>query len=330
MAGITHEWDGTVLTVTSDAGTSSANLQGLKGDVGPRGPQGPAGVIYNEDGELLLDLSKYPTYEDMDSTLSNYPTETEVATTLDNYATKNYVSIEIANAQLEGAEVDVSNLVTKDELEEAIGEASNNTKVDGMTILQRADGTIYTAIGGSVQEGAMHHLAAGLQYIPRHYISGGSTYTKSPLTNTGKPFTEGVYSIKVIFQDGFVEEREVYCQKEGSEYGWMEYYNGGQPQRLSYFGGDATTGDIFVETRSYDCVIVSIEISKGGYTCIDPNFIPVDGSTIYVNEAGQLACTVSIGEDGVDLSNFYTKGQIDFMLSNLSTGDIPSSEEVSY
>lgn len=43
MSGtITHSWNGTILTVTSDSGTSSADL---KGDIGVRGPQGAAGVI---------------------------------------------------------------------------------------------------------------------------------------------------------------------------------------------------------------------------------------------------------------------------------------------
>ena len=42
MSGITHSWNGTVLTVTSDSGTSSADL---KGDTGIRGPQGSAGAV---------------------------------------------------------------------------------------------------------------------------------------------------------------------------------------------------------------------------------------------------------------------------------------------
>ena len=44
MAGIiTHEWNGTILTITSDSGTSSMDLKGDQGDDGVRGPQGPAG-----------------------------------------------------------------------------------------------------------------------------------------------------------------------------------------------------------------------------------------------------------------------------------------------
>ena len=40
---VTHEWEGTVLKVTSASGTSSVNLKGEKGDIGPEGPQGEKG-----------------------------------------------------------------------------------------------------------------------------------------------------------------------------------------------------------------------------------------------------------------------------------------------
>lgn len=43
MSGIYHEWNGTILTITSDSGTSSMDLKGDQGDDGVRGPQGPAG-----------------------------------------------------------------------------------------------------------------------------------------------------------------------------------------------------------------------------------------------------------------------------------------------
>lgn len=39
----THSWNGTVLTITSASGTSSANLKGDKGDTGERGVQGIRG-----------------------------------------------------------------------------------------------------------------------------------------------------------------------------------------------------------------------------------------------------------------------------------------------
>lgn len=67
MAGqIFHEWNGTVLTITSDSGTSSMDLAGPKGDMGIRGPQGPAG---EGGGGESADLSNYYTKAEIDALL---------------------------------------------------------------------------------------------------------------------------------------------------------------------------------------------------------------------------------------------------------------------
>lgn len=50
----THSWDGTVLTVTSASGTSSADLKGEKGDTGEQGPQGEKGDK-GDPGEVNID-----------------------------------------------------------------------------------------------------------------------------------------------------------------------------------------------------------------------------------------------------------------------------------
>lgn len=91
MAGtITHSWNGTVLTITSDSGTSSADLQGGKGGTGPRGAQGPAGIIVNPDG--TIDTSQY--------------------------ATETYVNEKIA--QVEAGSVDLTNYYTKAQVDAKI------------------------------------------------------------------------------------------------------------------------------------------------------------------------------------------------------------------
>ena len=91
MAGtITHEWTGTILTITSDSGTSSCDLKGGKGDTGPRGAQGPAGIIVNPDG--TIDTSQY--------------------------ATETYVNEKIA--QVEAGSVDLSNYYTKAQVDAKI------------------------------------------------------------------------------------------------------------------------------------------------------------------------------------------------------------------
>lgn len=65
MAGtITHEWNGTILTITSDSGTSSADLKGQIGDDGPRGPQGPAGDTTAATIEVDTTLTKPGTPAD--------------------------------------------------------------------------------------------------------------------------------------------------------------------------------------------------------------------------------------------------------------------------
>lgn len=52
MAGtITHEWNGTILTITSDSGTSSCDLKGDTGDMGIRGAQGEPGIGIGIPGE---------------------------------------------------------------------------------------------------------------------------------------------------------------------------------------------------------------------------------------------------------------------------------------
>ena len=54
MAGtIQHQWNGTVLTIISDSGTSSCDLKGAKGDDGPRGAQGAPGSTIVEDCQKL-------------------------------------------------------------------------------------------------------------------------------------------------------------------------------------------------------------------------------------------------------------------------------------
>ena len=91
MAGeIKHSWHGTVLTITSDAGTSSADLQGARGAEGIRGPQGRCGLLLNPDG--TVDYNGYATEEYVDfkigqveqegPDLSNYYTKAEIDATL--------------------------------------------------------------------------------------------------------------------------------------------------------------------------------------------------------------------------------------------------------
>ena len=110
MSRITHEWVGTTLHITSDAGTSSMNL---KGNTGPRGPQGPAGVIIDDVGNI--DWNGYATEQWVQDMLNEIePGGGEID--LSGYATKDYVNQEIS--KVNGA--DLSTFATKDYVEEYV------------------------------------------------------------------------------------------------------------------------------------------------------------------------------------------------------------------
>lgn len=84
MSGtITHSWDGTVLTITSDSGTSSADLKGAKGDIGIRGPQGVPGIV---DETLFYTRSNPPTAEEVGARPDDWmPTAEEVGARPDDW-----------------------------------------------------------------------------------------------------------------------------------------------------------------------------------------------------------------------------------------------------
>ena len=151
MAGtITHSWQGTVLTITSDSGTSSADLQGGKGDTGPRGAQGPAGIIVNPDG--TIDTSQY--------------------------ATETYVNEKIA--QVEAGSVDLTNYYTKAQVDAKIPDITglaSQTWVENKGYLTEHQ-SLKTINGESI---------VGTGNIT---ISGGSAdlsnyYTKTEIDNKG-------------------------------------------------------------------------------------------------------------------------------------------------
>lgn len=120
MAGnIYHSFNGTILTITSDSGTSSADL---KGDTGCRGPQGPAGVVYGDTSDIVLD--GYATEQYVDDKLANLSVPD---VDLTDYYTKSEVDAKIANSggtgsgDSTGGSADLSNYYTKSEVDSKIG-----------------------------------------------------------------------------------------------------------------------------------------------------------------------------------------------------------------
>ena len=409
MAGeVKHQWNGSILTVISDAGASSADLKGPKGDTGPRGPQGPGGVIYNDDGELIVDLSPYATMEELEyqievnkpdltsfatkpyviemvtnsqPDLTPYATQTYLnerlkpyasqeyvnkeinaarpnldiyATTdyvdeeianidLPTYATKNYVATEIAKAQLVEAagDVDLSGFATQDDL------ANIETKVDGKTILRDANGNIYTAIGGYRQEGAVNYINNNLNYIPQGRWDG-VWHEGVVAGNIGTSLLVDVpYQIKLTFKDGYSISFEMMYSSIGNngqmlttgQYWDITLEHAENPhfsEFCAFSNGDFMTStpnnvDMTVLLDAY--ILTGVSVYAPGSIPIGGEFIPVDGSTIYLNENGKLSCGISVDGENISLANYYTKSEIDALLSGLSGSggiDVPSGEEVDY
>lgn len=340
MAGtIKHEWEGSVLTIHSDSGTSSSNLKGPKGDTGPRGPQGAPGIIYDADGELVLDLSPYATMADVNAAIDNIP-EVDVS----NFASKTFVSTEIAKAQLEGAGVDTSGFLTKEEA----------GSIDNKTIIKNSDGTIRTAIGGFANNGGgVDYTLTDITYMP---CGPWNNYARPAVGNIRKDWVTGcLYHITMTFKDGgmiafdamfewkeAVYADEIDCLSMISEYrnkfialgashNLADFYVGPTNWATSFAGGDfayTIKGDANNDGVCDDkYILTNITVKAEGYVPIDGHYIPVDGNTVYLNDDGKLAC-VGLGEDGpINLTNYYTKAEVDALISSAI---YPSGEEVGY
>lgn len=186
MAGtITHYWNGTVLTVTSDSGTSSADLSG---PTGCRGPQGRPGVIYDSEGNLYLD--DIPSAEEvealsdrMDRLESSHGVTTEyvsakVAAELENYYTKEQTDAKFKNVKLDGyateeyvqqyvkqnggsgGSVDLTNYATKAYVNNAVANVEADVDLTNYTTFDDVSAAIAQAQLGGTGDGSGVDLSA--------------------------------------------------------------------------------------------------------------------------------------------------------------------------
>lgn len=185
MAGtITHYWNGTQLVVTSDSGTSATDLSG---PTGPRGPQGRPGVIYDTNGNLVLDdipsgaeiealedrmtklenshgvtteyvatkieaeLADYYTKEQTDAKLKNVD--------LDGYATEEYVQ-QYVKQNGGGGSVDLTNYATKAYVNNAVANVEADVDLTNYTTFDDVSAAIAQAQLGGTGDGSGVDLSA--------------------------------------------------------------------------------------------------------------------------------------------------------------------------
>ena len=367
MSGeIKHEWSGTILTVISDSGASSADLKGEKGDRGPRGPQGPAGLLLDEQGNVKVDLSPYDTSAEVDAKieaavgnvdLSKYATKAYVIESvenidLDEYATKNYVSTEIAQAQLSGGggsgSVDLSGYATKDDLNNYATKAELDNyvtpeelvkvslNIDNKTIKANQDGSLRTAIGGA------EYTAGNLVFSSRvdEWVADGNTSMGASsgdyiIGSTSYNFTNNhTYYVVVEWADGTTSVAP-YLNSDQTYGDRLQYVqgSGGFPNDsiASYFYvyTTKTTDNIYFYMKSTSSTrFASIAIYDGP---VETVFEYMDARFIPVD-----GTTIAVNAEGkltslagsVSFDNYYTKSEIDALLASIET--YPSAEEVLY
>ena len=323
MAGeIKHEWNGTVLTVTSDTGTSSSDLQGPRGPQGVRGPQGPSGVIYDEYDRIIVDLEPYYMKDEVDGLIDGLA---------DEYATQNFVITEVAKAQMEGASIDTSGFATKDDLKNYATNsalAAKTTLVDDFTIQRRTDGTIYTTIGGGILNTALASKFPNTNTDGANYNSGTITLRSSDnnlVTGTD------VLGFKIVFEDGTVDTLVGYAPNvtlyDDSTWTFQPHAkNCTYVDSMSYYSwsnGSARGQSFSIKFSNAEykqLVIKEISIGLNGvptsneYVPIDANFIPVDGISIVVAD-GKLS---ALAGGSIDLANYATKTYVDNAVANVS------------
>lgn len=341
MAGtITHFWNGSILTVTSDSGTSSADLSG---PTGCRGPQGRPGVIYDEEGNLVL--GDIPSGEEVDSLTDRVEAlEEKVDGNLDididltGYATEEYVNAKVAQAQLEGAGIDMSAYYTKSQVDAALENAK--VAVDGTSITYNDSGEI--------------------QSYPCHKnITLGELYAEyeGSKTSDGSGSTGYIYN-DVVGRNTFptnVAQFVVKITFDGITYTDNATYTNGELK-------SNTNSTPFVKAKTgvlilnQDGTVTAFSV-RAASTVVDvpgkinASALPIDGITIYMDENGLLKSSgmgSGDGNDQVDVTNYYTKSEINSLVYNRAESDYryytkaeidsllaniknyPSSEEVEY
>ena len=307
MAGeIKHAWSGTVLTVTSDSGTSSSNLKGEKGDMGPRGPQGPCGVIYTEDGIVLAD--NLATTDYVDTLIENIQVDVD----LTGYATEQYVTEKIIEVNTGGSiSLDgyATELYVRDSIKN-IGKPQYLYEEIGLTHVYQ-EGTSVKYL--NIPKAAINFDTSGAtQYTFRFIFSDGY---EQIMTTGFKKLSSTMFQNNVDYS-ATTERIGSLMLTTSNE---INYGLGLVPgSNGNYFPGDFLTS-IFINYADADLQ----------YTQINAQAIPVDGVTIQINSKGKLYAVGSGSGEEVDLSNYYTKSEIDALLSSLS-GEYASAEEVGY
>ena len=278
MNGITHSWNGTVLTITSDSGTSSADLKGTKGDTGARGVRGLAGA----DGITSVNGKKG------DITLTASDVGAEEAGTAENVRTQIEAWVEDGYLPLTGGTL-TGSLTVNDNIYGKGTLVSQTNSYPGLTI-QNASGAnlamlYYNTTDGGYNNAVLRVYSAASAYSSFSFGNDGSL-------NFGGRLYSGNHTIK------------------GDSYPSLIFANTANNKSLAYIQYQTNSGD-------YGDLQIAVKNSSGQSNFLfamngefsAPSDI-ISGGTLKAsrNNRPQLAFTNASGAWLANLSAYTTNG----------------------
>lgn len=297
MAGtITHSWKGTVLTITSDAGTSSMDLAGA---TGCRGPQGRPGVVYDNEGKILIaDLA---SLEYVDAELNKYDKKTLIRD--ENGKLKTAIGGFIVE-KVESELVDsIDNIVCSPMLGDIYFVVSG---IDFSRLTANAYYNIHITLGNGAEielkhiqyQNSVFQSIAGNEYVTatKFAVGGSSDY----------------FIIKPVDIDFWTAEALTVSRFEIKTYDYCIY----DP----------------IDGRALPVDNNNITLNEHSQLTVGPNVVVESRMTEYVEE--QISLAQIGGEDPTAvLANYYTKAQVDARIDARIAEElakITSGEEVDY
>lgn len=312
MAGvITHSWKGTVLTVTSDAGTSSADLAGA---TGCRGPQGRPGVVYDNEGKIIV--SDLATLDYVDDELRKYDKKTLIRDEDGNLRTAvgGYV-IEWVEGTVVSTMTDLiiqeypedftANIMCPTGLAALVeGERYNffftfndGTVVEVKDIIHQSGVRLEVAENPYITHMKVQSILINLTLSPNYWSDDSLTVTTIEIQNAGHNIYEPIsaYALPVDGDTVTIDEHH----------------------KL------ATGPNVVVESRMAEYVDEQIGLAQlGGDAAILDNYYTKEEAQAYVEDyIGKLLM--------VRFANYYTKSEVDALVEGAG-GSVPSSEGVKY
>lgn len=263
--GISHSWNGTVLTITSDSGTSSADL---KGDVGIRGPQGPVGDQYKpqygldyfteaEKDDFLAEIDEHIEANKDElfmGEVRSYVDQTTVNAEYVGEYVNNYVRENTVNAPYVESYV-AANAVNEEYVKSYVGEnAVNADYVTGYV----ADNTVNADyVTGYVADNTVNEeyvkSYVGANAAPSGYGYGGYPITiNTNILNSEEELNSALEEIYSATNNGETKLIRFIGYPSGSDYNWFGFL----------FKSSANYGSILLQSAyTKGCLISKVRAS---------------------------------------------------------------------